>query len=329
MMISVIIPIYNAEKYLHRCISSTLAARTDSIEIILINDGSTDNSFEIINQYAAKDSRIIAIHQSNSGVSKARNTGIENSSGKWIYFLDSDDWIEPDYLLNFIKNVEGFDLVIQGFTKDYENTSEKKDITFHPKQNLQNYEVIEMLQHRKDAHNGYLWHRLFKRSIIEENHIRFTEGCNFAEDGLFFLQYMKFVGKTNVLNTLGHHYTICQTSLTSRKYDTRFYLNMAGMYCDALTNIHGNRTYRLFSQRYVWQLLFYWIICNFHLIEGNELNKAVISVIRFLHKRKISHPLFSIKALKFISSISGLKLKRALLQLYIEIEKKRINLLKK
>lgn len=325
--ISIIIPVYNAENSLTQSIKSVLTQSFDDIELILIDDGSVDNSAKIIDQYASKNEKVIAIHQPNKGVSKARNVGIEKASGKWIYFLDSDDWIEPDYLLNFINNAEGFDLIIQGFTKEYENMPEKQNITFCPIQSLQNYEVIEMLQHRKDAHNGYLWHRLFKRSIIEENHIRFVEGCNFAEDGLFFLQYMKFVEKTNILNTLGHHYTIRQTSLTSRKYDARFYLDMAGMYYDALTDIHGNRTYKLFSQQYVWQLLFYWIICN--LKKDYDLNKAIILVLHFLHKRKISHPLFSIKALQFVSSISGLKLKRTLLQLYIEIEKKRINIYKK
>lgn len=200
--ISVIIPIYNAECFLKKAIESILIQSFDDFELILIDDGSVDNSSQIIDWYESQNKKIIAIHQSNSGVSKARNVGIEKASGQWIYFLDSDDWIEPDYLSNFIKDAENYDLIIQGFATDYTDTGEIKNVKFKANHKLKNYEVIEMLQYKKNAHNGYLWHRLFKRSIIIENNLRFVEGCNFAEDGVFFLQYMRYVKKLMYLKLL-------------------------------------------------------------------------------------------------------------------------------
>ena len=97
-MISVIIPVYNTEQYLPRCIDSVLASAYQEFEILLVNDGSTDHSPDICRQYAGKDSRIRLINQKNQGVSAARNRGIDASTGDWIVFLDSDDRISPDFL---------------------------------------------------------------------------------------------------------------------------------------------------------------------------------------------------------------------------------------
>lgn len=326
--ISIIIPVYNAEKHLQQCIKSVCTQTIDSIEIILINDGSDDKSSNIIEQNASCDNRIIFINQHNGGVSKARNTGLLKARGKWIYFLDSDDWIEPNYLLNFIRNAEDYDLIIQGFAKEYKNTGTTQNVKFRANQNFKNYEVIEMLQHKKNAHNGYLWHRLFKRSIITEKHLKFVEGCNFAEDGLFFLQYMRYVKKINILGTSGHHYVIHNSSLTSRKYQNDFYLSVADMYYKALTEIKGDAKYKLFCQNYIWQLVFYWIVCQSLHLKYNYLKKSLNSVVGFLHSKDIREPFLAISVLRFISSITSFTIKRRMLALFILIEKKHINISK-
>lgn len=326
--ISVIIPIYNAERFLKQSIESVLSQSFNNIEIILVDDGSIDNSSKIIDQYASHNEKILAIHQANAGVSKARNAGIERVSGKWIYFLDSDDWIEPDYLLNFIKDAEDYDLIIQGFTKDNQDTGITENVKFEVNQHLNNYEVIEMLQHKKNAHNGYLWHRLFRRSIIEENDLRFVEGCNFAEDGVFFLQYMKYVKRTNVLGTSGHHYVIHNSSLTNKKYQKDFYLSIADMYNKALTEIKGDARYRSFCQNYIWQLVFYWIICQSLHLESRQLKENMDSTLYFLRSKNIRKPFVAISVLKFISSIDSSATKRKLLALFVLLERKYINISK-
>lgn len=326
--ISVIIPIYNAECFLKKAIESILIQSFDDFELILIDDGSVDNSSQIIDWYESQNKKIIAIHQSNSGVSKARNVGIEKASGQWIYFLDSDDWIEPDYLSNFIKDAENYDLIIQGFATDYTDTGEIKNVKFKANHKLKNYEVIEMLQYKKNAHNGYLWHRLFKRSIIIENNLRFVEGCNFAEDGVFFLQYMRYVKKTNVLETSGHHYVIHNSSLTNRKYPSEFYLSIADMYYKALNEIEGDTRFKNFTQNYTRQLVFYWIINRLLYAENKQIKIDSDSVLGFLRSRDVKKPFLPISSLKFISSIASFTAKRKLLSLFIFIEKKRINISK-
>ena len=95
-MISVIVPIYKVEPYLHRCVDSILAQTYQNIEVILVDDGSPDSCPEICDEYAAQDERIKVIHKANGGLSSARNAGLDAASGDWVSFIDSDDWIEPD-----------------------------------------------------------------------------------------------------------------------------------------------------------------------------------------------------------------------------------------
>ena len=109
-IISVIVPVYNAENYLHRCIDSILAQTFTDFELLLINDGSTDNSGEICNAYAQKYPCIRMFHKNNGGVSSARNLGLTKANGEWIVFVDSDDWIEPHYLNVLYQNGK-YDLV--------------------------------------------------------------------------------------------------------------------------------------------------------------------------------------------------------------------------
>ena len=111
--ISVIVPVYNTEQYLHRCIDSILAQTYTDFELLLIDDGSKDNSGKICNEYAAKDSRVRVFHKENGGVSSARNIGLDNAKGGWISFVDSDDWISTEYLENLFNAVDNtVDLVV-------------------------------------------------------------------------------------------------------------------------------------------------------------------------------------------------------------------------
>ena len=115
--VSVIVPVYKAEKYLHRCVDSILSQTFTDWELLLIDDGSPDRSGEICDEYAKKDTRIRVFHKENGGVSSARNMGLDIAKGKWIVFVDSDDWCEPDYLVDFFfVNVElsAEDMVLQG-----------------------------------------------------------------------------------------------------------------------------------------------------------------------------------------------------------------------
>ena len=132
--ISVIVPVYNAEEFLPQCLDSILAQTLTELEIICIDDGSPDNSGKILDDYAKKDNRIIVIHQNNGGVSLARNTGIKNAAGKYIGFVDPDDWIDKDFYQNLYQAAEDYqaDIVGTGFCS-FKNNKKKTNIFYKDK----------------------------------------------------------------------------------------------------------------------------------------------------------------------------------------------------
>ena len=122
-MISIIIPVYNVSKYLRACLDSVINQTYKDLEIICINDGSTDDSLEILKEYANKDNRIIIIDKKNAGVSAARNDGIDRAGGEYLFCIDSDDYIDNDYLETYVRAIEkeDYDIVVGGFRRPNEN----------------------------------------------------------------------------------------------------------------------------------------------------------------------------------------------------------------
>lgn len=169
-LISVIVPIYNSEKYLKRCIESIVKQKYDNIEIILINDGSTDNSLKIIEEFMKKDNRIVLINQENQGVSNSRNRGIEASKGKYIIFIDSDDYILEDYIDNLMSNANRNRLVVTNF-------SNIKSGCVSIKQYLK-YIITGKIR-------GVCWGYLFEKEKIKN--IRFDNNTSYMEDTIFLV----------------------------------------------------------------------------------------------------------------------------------------------
>lgn len=164
-IISVIVPAYNAEKYLRRCIDSILAQTFTDFELLLIDDGSTDKSGEICDEYADKDARIRVFHKPNGGVSSARNVGLDNALGEYICFCDADDWVDTHWLQGFIEAYPN-DLIVQGFC--YKNPNQKN--WEKCKINNECKKVLDALDYLHRVKNmGYLWCRCFKSSIIKDN----------------------------------------------------------------------------------------------------------------------------------------------------------------
>ena len=147
-MVSIIIPAYNAEKYIEQCIDSIISQTYKNIEVIIVNDGSTDNTLAICEKYAKEDKRIKIVKKKNEGVSKARNDGIKIATGKYIMFIDSDDYIDDDYIEIMHKNIveKKADLVVSNYTRDKNGVKEK--IYFDLKNNddiIMNY-IIDYAQ---------------------------------------------------------------------------------------------------------------------------------------------------------------------------------------
>lgn len=190
--ISVIVPVYKAEKYLHRCVDSILAQTFTDFELILVNDGSPDNSGAICDEYAQKDSRVCVFHKENGGVSSARNLGLDNAQGEYITFCDADDYVTPDWLMAYSDSMlHNTDLAIQGYNII---DCDKRIIRHLPSQKGNSIEakhelIISLIC---QGMYGYLWIKLFRRQIIEENNIRFDIKSAFREDEQFFSKYLEY-----------------------------------------------------------------------------------------------------------------------------------------
>lgn len=184
--LSVIIPVYNVSKYLPRCIESVLNQSGIDLEVLLINDGSTDSSGEICNAYAKKDVRIRAFHQENSGVSSARNKGIEESSGDWITFVDADDWIEPNSIQEIINNNNNIDsdyIIAKSFiVRDGQAVIERYPFSNNLlNKKLKGTDLIIQSIYGRGSVCGVIYSRMF----LKNNKIKFPLNLKNGEDSIF------------------------------------------------------------------------------------------------------------------------------------------------
>lgn len=219
-LISIIVPIYNSEKYLKECIESIINQTYKNIEVILINDGSTDASEDVCNEYAKNDNRIKIINIKNAGVSNARNVGIDSSKGNWIVFVDSDDWIEKDFCEKLYKEAtqdKELDIICSGYKRIYSDKTEKincnnKKITYNAHQYL-----LKLL----NVQNGYgFCHmKLIRKKCI--GHVRFNKNIKVGEDALFNMQLVKNTRKVIILGEALYNYRFNENSLV-RKYDEKY-----------------------------------------------------------------------------------------------------------
>lgn len=207
-MISIILPIYNAEQYLHRCIDSILAQSYTDFELLLIDDGSTDGSGPICDEYAAKDNRARVLHKPNGGVSSARNLGLDNARGEYITFCDADDYVGADWLAAYqTATVEKADLAIQGYYAIDGDQIEEKNIS--PCQgNVIDAKRQLIISLMLKGMYGYLWVKLFRRALIETHHIRFDEQSTFREDEQFLTRYLECVTSFIYVDRVGYYYIV-------------------------------------------------------------------------------------------------------------------------
>ena len=197
MLISIIIPVYNSEKYLKECLNSVLLQTFRDFEVILVNDGSSDSSGEICDYFVASDSRFNVYHKENGGVSAARNFGIEKANGQWVCFVDSDDFVGKDFLLDF-KNLEddsSIDLYVQGYTELRDGCSPKLKPIIDGDYISDNIGNELFFLEKKTFMVENPWGKLFKRQILVDQLLRFDENLSNGEDHLFVLIYFKNVEK--------------------------------------------------------------------------------------------------------------------------------------
>lgn len=229
LLISIIIPVYNVEKYLSRCIDSLISQSYKNIEIILVNDGSTDNSNLICEKYAKIDNRIKYIKKKNGGVSSARNIGLDNAIGDYISFIDGDDYVENDMyeimIDSAIKN--NSNIVICNFVRENEkgkilrrNSKTKPHISIRfnrndYSKNLYKYPSLDL----------FLWNKLYARKLIYKTNemVKFNENIDMSEDALFNIELLNFNNeiKCVYINKKFYHYMVNTSSITNQKNNNK------------------------------------------------------------------------------------------------------------
>lgn len=202
MKLSIIVPIYNVEKFLSKCIESILAQTYMEFELILVDDGSPDSCPQICDEYAKQDERIVVIHQKNSGVSAARNVGLNIARGKYIGFVDPDDFIAVDMYEKMVQAIEmsGAELVICGYDyydEEYQ-VDEKRKYKNLPKENINQEELMKRMSDMPPTLRHGVVNKLFKSDLLVNN--RFPEKLHSSEDVFFLNNYIKRVNKTIVIH---------------------------------------------------------------------------------------------------------------------------------
>lgn len=188
MLVSIIVPAYNAEKILPKCLDSILAQTYQSYEVILINDGSKDRTGEVADGYAAKDNRVKVIHKANGGVSSARNEGLKIAAGEWVVFIDSDDWVEPRFIESFFTG--GYaDLMVGGYNTV--GCHEVREASYEAEYAATAGELAELFKsHITDMTFLCPWAKMFRNSILKESSMMFDTNMKIGEDTAFVWEYL-------------------------------------------------------------------------------------------------------------------------------------------
>ena len=217
--VSIIVPIYNARDYLRKCLDSILRQTYSNIEILCIDDGSTDESREIISEYSEKDSRLLSIYKDNGGESCARNTGLKMMTGEYVGFVDCDDWIEPTMLETLLSFAQMYnvDLVASTWYRDQDNSSEKIENLSPVDKSVFGREELLNYIYRRDEYRGfaYMWNKLYKRKLFYDKAgylMLFDEDLELGGDVLYLAKLVLNTQRAFYVDDAFYHYNQRETS---------------------------------------------------------------------------------------------------------------------
>ena len=216
--VSIIVPVYNAEKTIGRCIDSILNQEYKDFELLLVDDGSTDGSGAICDARADRDSRVRVFHQANAGVSASRNLALDHAKGTYLQFLDSDDWITTDATRSLVRGMEGgpCDMVVSDFYRVVgDRVSQKGDIEEDGIMTREEY-AAHMMENPADFYYGVLWNKLYRRSIVEKHHLRMDPEISWCEDFMFNLEYIRYAEFFRAIQIPIYYYVKTKGSLASQ-----------------------------------------------------------------------------------------------------------------
>ncbi len=307
-MVSIIVPVYNADKYLADCVDSLLNQTYKDIEIILINDGSTDESGTICEQYAKNDGRIRYFNQDNCGVSVARNNALDVVQGDYLCFVDSDDIVTPNYIQFLLGLSSNGDFAICGYTRNQSQLGDKEVV--RKRYDVSSY-IIQIFA--ESVVHPNICMMLFKNDIIQKNEIRFTPGCVRNEDTEFYIKYMTFEHTILVSDYKGYYYRdnpssavhkFNEKALTFIEADQRISDYLVGKGIVSTNNLIVAASVQYFVYQTARQ-------------KNSEIFDKVHNLyeVRPLMKMMIKHPRFSRKGVAFAYLLLGRKMFYKLLSL--------------
>ncbi|MDU0203780.1 glycosyltransferase family 2 protein [Paenibacillus sp. MAH-36] len=276
--VSVVIPVYNAENYLNHCLDSLIGQSLQECEFIFVNDGSRDQSGQMIENYAKHDPRIKLFHQENKGVSMARNKGLEEAAGEYIGFVDADDYIEEDMYATLYRSAHegGYDVVISNFESEIEG---RKVITrypfptntLHPREYIEKNILPFFLQ--SDQLNTAC-NKLYKRQAIIDSQAKFPEKVALGEDGMFNMQFFSRAGSVMYIDYTGYHYREVAGSATRNILEKDYFSRALEVYTLAMPEallgaVNPLRLKQLKSIKLIHSVMSYVYV---YLKSSNELN---------------------------------------------------------
>ncbi len=295
-MISVIIPVFNVERYLDECIQSVINQTYTDWECILVDDGSTDGSGDICDKWKEKDGRIHVVHQKNWGVSKARNRGMEEATGDFFAFVDADDWLSHDYLSEMVQT--SADIVVSGYIVEQGDGCsrvcmpiESKVFSLEPKFVADFVELNQLFLFYAP------WGKLYRRSIINGNFLRFPEGCSYGEDLQFNYSYLESVSSISQVPVANYHYRQMGTGTLSnaRRPDSFFQDYAQWQMLRAFYEKHG--LWLQLSKELLYKRL--WGIVYDGIFSTKTPNKVVLNIPEIKELKDFQHVFHCSKWIKW------------------------------
>ncbi len=238
--VSIIVPVYNAQSYLQRCVDSILRQEYEDFELLLVNDGSQDTSGSICDKYGEKDPRVQVIHKENTGVSDSRNLAISKARGDYLQFVDSDDWIAPEATKLLLRTARetNCDLVIADFYRVIgDRLAQKGDIDDDTVMTREEFAAC-MMENPADFYYGVLWNKLYRRELVEKYHIRMDQNISWCEDFMFNLEYIRHAETFCALHAPIYYYVKRKGSLASQSINLAKTIKMKFMVFEYYNNFY-------------------------------------------------------------------------------------------
>ncbi|MGN0779820.1 MAG: glycosyltransferase family 2 protein [Aristaeellaceae bacterium] len=266
-LISVIVPVYNGEKHLRACLESILRQDIKDMEILVVDDGSRDGTWPLLQSIAQQDGRIRAMHQENGGVSAARNAALAQCRGTYIRFVDADDVLPPDSMSTLLSGMAGSDLVMAAYTevtgsrRDYRCLA-REDATVAQDEFLQLFS-----RYANSFFYGVLWNKLFRGDVVREHSLRFPDGMNWGEDFVFVAGYLHHVQTVTFRTRPVYDYHRSVTGMVARQFmdcarhplaNLGLRMRMYHSYCEVYKALGVYPQYR----GRLWQYLFRFTLHN-------------------------------------------------------------------